>query len=181
MASLSDTISTLAAQVSAARAEKEETDREQEDLLVLLEDLSIKRKQDKRRMRIALLEVSEDEDGDEDEEVEVEPEVEAKVEPPRREDEITVHHFSPTQNHYEAQEPIRSTKDEQTYGGHAENNQESRKEEYVYGEESAVFRGGEYDAEPFEATVTETHDEGATGWSPDGYEYSPHHHQNSLT
>ncbi|GAA5977386.1 hypothetical protein JCM5350_002448 [Sporobolomyces pararoseus] len=181
VASLSDTISTLAAQVSAARAEKEETDREQEDLLVLLEDLSIKRKQDKRRMRIALMEVSEDEDGDEDEEVEVETEVEAKVESPRREDDITVHHFSPTQNHYEAQEPIRSTKDEQTYGGYAENNQESRKEEYVYGEESAVFRGGEYDAEPFEATVTETHDGGATGWSPDGYEYSPHHRQNSLT
>ncbi|GAA5950474.1 hypothetical protein JCM3765_004560 [Sporobolomyces pararoseus] len=183
--SLSDTISKLAAQVSAARAEKEETDREQEDLLVLLEDLSIKRKQDKRRMRIALMDVSEDEDGDEDEEVEVEGEANAETsrrgeEEPVHE-EITVHHFSPTQNHYEPQESTRSTSDEASYRGYAGNGETPRKEEYVYGEESAVFRGGEYDTEPFEATVTETTERGATGWSPDGYEYSSHHRQSSLT
>ena len=66
---MSDTILSLRQQLEAAQTAKEEADREQEDLLVLLDDLNEKRKQDKRRMRAAALEVSEDEDGvDEDEE-----------------------------------------------------------------------------------------------------------------
>lgn len=40
---------------------KAEADKEQEDLLVFLEELSTKRKRDKDRMRNAGLEVSEDE------------------------------------------------------------------------------------------------------------------------
>lgn len=70
-ASMSDTILSLRQQLEAAQTAKEEVDHEQEDLLVLLDDLNEKRKQDKRRMRAAALEVSEDEDGvdgDEDEE-----------------------------------------------------------------------------------------------------------------
>ncbi|GAA6058533.1 hypothetical protein JCM10212_006972 [Sporobolomyces blumeae] len=67
VASLSDTISSLASQVAAARTTKEDLEREQEDLLVLLEDLSVKRRNDKKRMRIALMDVSEDEEGDEPE------------------------------------------------------------------------------------------------------------------
>lgn len=45
-------------------------EKEQEDLLVLLDEVSSKRKRDKDRMRQAGLEVSEDEgdEGDEDEE-----------------------------------------------------------------------------------------------------------------
>ncbi|KWU45465.1 hypothetical protein RHOSPDRAFT_16490, partial [Rhodotorula sp. JG-1b] len=61
-ASMSDTILSLRQQLEAAQTAKEEADREQEDLLVLLDDLNEKRKQDKRRMRAAALEVSEDED-----------------------------------------------------------------------------------------------------------------------
>lgn len=62
-ASMSDTILSLRQQLEAAQAEKAEADREQEDLLVLLDDLNVKRSKDKRRMRAAQLEVSEDEDG----------------------------------------------------------------------------------------------------------------------
>lgn len=39
-----------------------ESEKEQEDLLVLLEELSTKRKKDKARMREAKLDVSDDED-----------------------------------------------------------------------------------------------------------------------
>ncbi|EPQ26712.1 uncharacterized protein PFL1_05691 [Pseudozyma flocculosa PF-1] len=48
------------------RAEKEDLTKENEDLLVLLEELSSKRKKDKARMREKGLEVSEDEDDDDD-------------------------------------------------------------------------------------------------------------------
>ena len=45
---------------------KKEADKEQEDLLVFLEELSGKRRRDKQRMREAELEVSDDEgEGDE--------------------------------------------------------------------------------------------------------------------
>lgn len=43
------------------QASKAEVDKEQEDLLVFLEELSTKRRRDKERMRNAGLEVSEDE------------------------------------------------------------------------------------------------------------------------
>ncbi|BGP21760.1 transporter [Rhodotorula toruloides] len=62
-ASLSDTIVSLRSQLEEMRQVKEEADREQEDLLVLLEELSEKRRRDKKRMRKAGLDVSEDEDG----------------------------------------------------------------------------------------------------------------------
>ncbi|GAA5980168.1 hypothetical protein JCM10908_001559 [Rhodotorula pacifica] len=61
-ASMSDTILSLRQQLEAAQAAKEEADREQEDLLVLLDDLNEKRKHDKQRLRAAALEVSDDED-----------------------------------------------------------------------------------------------------------------------
>ncbi|GAA5908041.1 uncharacterized protein JCM6883_004097 [Sporobolomyces salmoneus] len=169
VASLSDTISKLANQVSTARAEKEETDREQEDLLVLLEDLSIKRKKDKRRMRIALMEVSEDEDGDEDEDDEEEPE-EAEVLPQEEQPQLNE---VPPQEYYEEEDPYAQE--------HEREHEQPRQEEYVYGEESAVFRGGEYDAEPFEAEMTTGGGQGeVTGWSPEGYEYSPQQNQHDF-
>ncbi|GAA5870110.1 hypothetical protein JCM3774_002595 [Rhodotorula dairenensis] len=64
--SMSDTILSLRQQLEAAQTAKEEADREQEDLLVLLDDLNEKRKRDKQRMRAAALEVSDDEDGAEE-------------------------------------------------------------------------------------------------------------------
>ncbi|GJN91820.1 hypothetical protein Rhopal_004843-T1 [Rhodotorula paludigena] len=65
-ASLSDTIASLKQQLGEALQAKEDADREQEDLLVLLEELSEKRRRDKRRLRKAGLEVSEDEEGGEE-------------------------------------------------------------------------------------------------------------------
>ncbi|GAA5859616.1 hypothetical protein JCM1840_006374 [Sporobolomyces johnsonii] len=82
VASLSDTISSLASQLTGARAAKDEADKEQEDLLVLLEELSTKRKDDKARMRAAQLDVSEDEE-DEGEDGEAEGEGELGGDEPR--------------------------------------------------------------------------------------------------
>ncbi|GAA6051299.1 hypothetical protein JCM3770_006800 [Rhodotorula araucariae] len=73
-ASLSDTIVSLRSQLAALQADKDDMDREQEDLLVLLEELSEKRRRDKRRLRKAGLDVSDDEDGAEDDDGEVESE-----------------------------------------------------------------------------------------------------------
>ncbi|GAA6001670.1 hypothetical protein JCM10207_002257 [Rhodosporidiobolus poonsookiae] len=70
VASLSDTIVSMREQINTLRLEKEEADREQEDLLVLLEDLSAKRREDKRKLREKGVEVSEDEDEEDDEEEE---------------------------------------------------------------------------------------------------------------
>ncbi|GAA5849938.1 hypothetical protein JCM8547_000958 [Rhodosporidiobolus lusitaniae] len=70
VASLSDTLMTMRQTIQTLQTEKEEADREQEDLLVLLEDLSQKRREDKRKLRSKGVEVSEDEeeeDGDEGE------------------------------------------------------------------------------------------------------------------
>lgn len=53
---------------SASEEEKQkraEAEKEQEDLLVLLDELSTKRKADKERLKAAGLEVSDDEDADE--------------------------------------------------------------------------------------------------------------------
>ena len=52
----------------AERAKRVEVEKEQEDLLVLLDELSGKRARDKQRMREQDMEVSEDEGDDEDEE-----------------------------------------------------------------------------------------------------------------
>ncbi|GAA5899956.1 hypothetical protein JCM6882_007011 [Rhodosporidiobolus microsporus] len=72
VASLSDTIVSMRTTINTLRSEKEEADREQEDLLVLLEDLSQKRRVDKRRLRERGVEVSEDEDDEEGDEEETE-------------------------------------------------------------------------------------------------------------
>lgn len=177
--SLSDTISKLASQVSVARAEKEETDREQEDLLVLLEDLSIKRKNDKRRMRIALMDVSEDEDGDDEDEDQTgtlengtgSADGGSVVE---REIEDENVHPGPT-THTGEGTSLASRNDDRDAGSstHGYTARAPAADDFVYGEESAVFRGGEYDAQPFEAAADGAVE--ATGWSPNGYEYSPRH------
>lgn len=50
-----------------AQEKLKETEKEQEDLLVLLDELNLKRSRDKQRMRETGMEVSEDEADDEDE------------------------------------------------------------------------------------------------------------------
>lgn len=47
---------------------RKDVEKEQEDLLVLLDELNVKRRRDKERMRGAGMDVSEDEDDEEDEE-----------------------------------------------------------------------------------------------------------------
>lgn len=58
----------MMAEFEAERAKRAEVEKEQEDLLVLLDELSGKRTRDKQRMREQGMEVSEDEDEDEGEE-----------------------------------------------------------------------------------------------------------------
>lgn len=59
----------LREEIEAEKTKRAENEKEQEDLLVLLEELSQKRKKDKERMKAADLEVSDAEDeGDDDEE-----------------------------------------------------------------------------------------------------------------
>ena len=55
----------LEKQITDLEAKKKEGEKEQEDLLVLLDDLNSKRENDKVKMREAGLEVSEDEEEDE--------------------------------------------------------------------------------------------------------------------
>ena len=55
-------------QVTEGEEKRKESEKEQEDLLVLLDELSTKRRMDKENMRKAGLEVSEDEGEDEDDE-----------------------------------------------------------------------------------------------------------------
>ncbi|KAF5387223.1 hypothetical protein D9757_006830 [Collybiopsis confluens] len=62
---LKSQVESLRAALHASEEKQKETEKEQEDLLVLLDEVSGKRKKDKARMREAGLEVSEDE-GDED-------------------------------------------------------------------------------------------------------------------
>ncbi|KAL8283699.1 hypothetical protein RQP46_005494 [Phenoliferia psychrophenolica] len=66
VAKLTEQVVALQSEVTEARGDKQLADKEQEDLLVLLEELSAKRKADKARMREAQLEVSDDEEDDED-------------------------------------------------------------------------------------------------------------------
>jgi intracellular protein transport protein USO1 len=58
----------LTSELQASSEKQKEAEKEQEDLLVLLDELSNKRKADKEKMRAANLEVSEDEGDDDDEE-----------------------------------------------------------------------------------------------------------------
>ena len=61
----------LEAALEAERTKRTEVEKEQEDLLVLLDELSNKRTRDKQRMKEQGMEVSEDEDDEgEDEEEE---------------------------------------------------------------------------------------------------------------
>ena len=59
-------VASLTEQLQSSDQKKREVEKEQEDLLVLLDELNSKRRKDKERMRQANLEVSEDEDEDED-------------------------------------------------------------------------------------------------------------------
>jgi hypothetical protein len=58
----------LEAALEAERAKRADVERNQEDLLVLLDELSGKRARDKERMREQGMEVSEDEDDEGEEE-----------------------------------------------------------------------------------------------------------------
>lgn len=64
--SLTDQVKQLKIQVDEAEAARRLADKEQEDLLVLLEDVTEKRKLDKAKLRELGAEVSEDEDDDEE-------------------------------------------------------------------------------------------------------------------
>ncbi|KAK7057792.1 p115 like vesicle tethering protein [Favolaschia claudopus] len=65
---LKDQVSSLTSQLEASESKRKEVEKEQEDLLVLLDEVTAKRKADKARLAGAGLEVSEDEaDEDEDE------------------------------------------------------------------------------------------------------------------
>jgi intracellular protein transport protein USO1 len=64
---LQNQVATLTAELRSSEEKRKEVEKEQEDLLVLLDEVSSKRKRDKERMRQAGLEVSEDE-GDADNE-----------------------------------------------------------------------------------------------------------------
>jgi len=64
----------LEAAFEAERTKRAEVEKEQEDLLVLLDELSGKRAKDKQRMKEQGMEVSEDEDDEGEDDEEVEPE-----------------------------------------------------------------------------------------------------------
>ena len=59
-------VASLTEQLQNSDQKKREVEKEQEDLLVLLDELNSKRRKDKERMRQANLEVSEDEDEDDE-------------------------------------------------------------------------------------------------------------------
>lgn len=70
VADLQKQVSGLQSQLTASEEKRKDLEKEQEDLLVLLDEITNKRKKDKARLREAGLEVSddeevEDEDGDE--------------------------------------------------------------------------------------------------------------------
>lgn len=57
-------VAVLEAGMQDAEEKRRNVEKEQEDLLVLLDEMSTKRKHDKERMRDAGLDVSEDEEGE---------------------------------------------------------------------------------------------------------------------
>lgn len=67
LAQVKGEIARLQDQLEMAKSRKADAEKEQEDLLILLEEISNKRKADKARMRSAGLEVSDDEEEDDDE------------------------------------------------------------------------------------------------------------------
>jgi len=70
VSSLSARAQQLEVELQESNEKRKDGEKEQEDLLVFLEELSGKRRRDKQRMRESGLEVSEDEGDDEDEEEE---------------------------------------------------------------------------------------------------------------
>ncbi|KAJ7647909.1 p115 like vesicle tethering protein [Roridomyces roridus] len=66
--SLRDQVASLTAQVETSESKRKETEKEHEDLLVLLDELSAKRKNDKARLAAAGMDVSEDEAEDDEDE-----------------------------------------------------------------------------------------------------------------
>ena len=66
-ADLQSQVTSLTAQLHSSEEKTKEVEKEHEDLLVLLDEVSSKRKRDKEKMRQAGLEVSEDEVDDDDE------------------------------------------------------------------------------------------------------------------
>ena len=66
-AELQSQVTSLTAQLHSSEEKTKEVEKEHEDLLVLLDEVSSKRKRDKEKMRQAGLEVSEDEADDDDE------------------------------------------------------------------------------------------------------------------
>ena len=67
-------VASLTEQLKAGDEKKREVEKEQEDLLVLLDELNSKRRKDKERMRSAGMDVSEDEADDDDDDDDVEDE-----------------------------------------------------------------------------------------------------------
>ena len=64
-------VQSLTEQLAGAEEKRRDVEKEQEDLLVLLDELNGKRRRDKERMRAAGMDVSEDEDeGDDDDDEE---------------------------------------------------------------------------------------------------------------
>ena len=61
-------MASLAEKLQSSDQAKKDVEKEQEDLLVLLDELNSKRRKDKERMRQANLEVSEDEEEEDDDE-----------------------------------------------------------------------------------------------------------------
>ena len=66
IAQLTERIDALEVELAGERMKRKEVEKEQEDLLVLLDELNSKRRKDKVRMKEQGLEVSEAEDEDED-------------------------------------------------------------------------------------------------------------------
>lgn len=71
LSDLQNQVKLLQSQLETSEGKRKDVEKEQEDLLVLLDEVTSKRRKDKVRLREANLEVSEDEaeedDGDEDE------------------------------------------------------------------------------------------------------------------
>lgn len=61
-------LATAQDELKASEQKRQEVEKEQEDLLVLLDELNSKRRRDKDRMRTAGLDVSEDEEEDDEDE-----------------------------------------------------------------------------------------------------------------
>lgn len=67
VADLEKQIVSLKEQLGASEGKRKDVEKEQEDLLVLLDEVTSKRRKDKARLREVGLEVSEDETEDDDE------------------------------------------------------------------------------------------------------------------